>query len=63
MPFSNGSWIYGDIAYDAKKKTHISISGAQQTVSAELQEKMAERVQNFIRINNLILQTDYYREG
>ena len=63
VPFSNGSWIYGDIAYDAKKKTHISISGSQQTVSAELQKEMAERVQNFIRINNLILETDYYREG
>jgi len=63
VPFSNGSWIYGDIAYDAKNKTHISISGVRQTVSAELQKEMAERVQNFIRINNLILETDYYREG
>ena len=62
VPFSNGSWIYGDIAYDAGKGKCISISGKAQTVTAELQAEMAQRVQEFIRINNLILETDYYRE-
>ena len=61
VPFSNGSWIYGDIAYDASAKRYISISGSQQTVAAELQAEMAEKVQEFIRINNLILETDYYK--
>jgi len=62
VPFSNGSWIYGDIAYDASEKKYISISGKKQTVTAELQQEMADTVQEFIRINNLILDTDYYRK-
>ena len=62
VPFSNGSWIQGDIAYDSGTKKVISISGAQQTVSADRQKKNAETVQEFIRINNLILESDYYQE-
>nr|MBQ8243923.1 sulfatase-like hydrolase/transferase [Oscillospiraceae bacterium] len=62
VPFSDGSWIYGDIAYDAGIDKYISLSGRRQTVSGELQAQMAETVQEFIRINNLILETDYYRE-
>ena len=61
VPFSDGGWIYGDIAYDASTEEHISISGKKQTVTAELQAQMAEAVEEFIRINNLILETDYYR--
>ena len=61
VPFSDGGWIYGDIAYDASTEEHVSISGRQQTVTAELQAQMAEEVEQFIRINNLILETDYYR--
>ena len=61
VPFSNGSWIQGDIAYDSATKKLISIDGAQQRVSAELQKKNAESVQEFIRINNLILESDYYK--
>ena len=61
VPFSDGGWIYGDIAYDASTGEYISISGRQQTVSAELQAEMEARVQEFIRINNLILDTDYYK--
>ena len=61
MPFSNGSWISGDVAYDSAGKKLISVSGNQQTVTAEFQQKMAETVQEFIRINNLILEADYYQ--
>ena len=61
VPFSDGSWIYGDIAYDAVAGDYISISGERQTVTAELQEQMSEAVAQFIHINNLILETDYYR--
>ena len=60
VPFSNGSWIYGDVVYDASAKTCFSSSGTRQQVSAQLQKQLAERVQQFIRINNLILDTDYY---
>ncbi len=62
VPFSNGSWIAGNTAYDASKKQYLSIDGNQQTVSAEFQAEMAHKVQEFTRINNLILETDYYRE-
>ena len=62
VPFSNGSWISGDTAYDASSKKYISIGGDQQTVTADFQAQMAESVQEFIRINNLILETDYYKE-
>ena len=61
VPFSNGSWIHGDIAYDAKNKSYHAISGTQQMLTADLQKETAQRVQNFIRINNLILETDYYQ--
>ena len=62
VPFSDGSWIYGDIAYDAVAGEYISVSGEKQTVTAQLQEQMSEAVAEFIRINNLILETDYYKE-
>lgn len=62
VPFSNGSWIAGDTAYDASTKKYLSISGEQQTVSAEFQAEMAQKVHQFTRINNLILDTDYYRK-
>lgn len=61
VPFSNGSWIYGDMAYDAGRKTYFSVSGNQQAIPAELQQELAQSVYQFIRINNLILETDYYR--
>ena len=62
VPFSNGSWISGDIAYDSGTKKYISISGNRQAISADFQDEMAAAVQRFIRINNLILESDYYKE-
>ena len=62
VPFSNGSWISGGVAYDASTKSLFSISGEQQTVTAEFQAEMTQKVQKFIRVNNLILETDYYKE-
>lgn len=62
VPFSNGSWISGDVAYDASTGKVISIGAEQQTVTADFRAEMAERVQEFIRVNNLILETDYYKQ-
>ena len=62
VPFSNGSWIWGDTAFDSAGKKLISISGNQQTVTGEIQKEMADKVQEFIRVNNLILEADYYQE-
>lgn len=60
-PFSNGSWIAGDTAYDSATDSIISISGREQAVSGKVQEEMENRVRQFTRTNNLILETDYYQ--
>ena len=62
VPFSDGGWIHGDLAYDASADEFVSICGNQHTVSAEFQQAMNNRVQEFIYINNLILETDYYKK-
>ena len=61
VPFSNGSWIYGNAAYDASEGKLISINGTPLTITESQRAQMNQRVQEFIRINNLILETDYYR--
>ena len=58
--FANGSWIYGNAAYDASTKKLFSIDGSELTIPPEVQKEMSQRVQSFTRINNLILDTDYY---
>lgn len=62
-PFSNGSWIYGNAAYDASTKKLISIDGSELEITPEDQKEIAQRVQQFTRINNLILDVDYYGES
>ncbi|MDO5546208.1 MAG: sulfatase-like hydrolase/transferase [Eubacteriales bacterium] len=62
-PFSNGSWIYGNAAYDASTKKLISIDGSDLEITTETRREIAQRVQAFTRINNLILDVDYYGEG
>ena len=59
--FSDGSWISGDIAYDAGTERVFSITGGEAEISSETLDAMAEKVQQFARINNLILDTDYYK--
>ena len=61
-PFSKGSWIYGNAAYDASAKKLISIDGSDLEITPEDQKEIAQRVQEFTRINNLILDVDYYGE-
>ncbi|MBQ2427628.1 MAG: hypothetical protein II264_03960 [Ruminococcus sp.] len=63
VPFSDGSWIYGDAAFDAGAQRYFSVSGQQQSLSAKTQRELDAAVQEFIRINNLILESDYYRKG
>ena len=61
VPFSNGSWISKDTAYDSATKKVLSVSGNRQAVTADFQKGMAAAVQEFIHINNLILEADYYK--
>jgi len=62
VPFSNGSWIRGDLVYDAAQDRLYTRSGAEPSPSAQLLEEMDETVHTFIGINNLILETDYYQK-
>ena len=61
--FSDGSWISGDIAYDAGTKRVLSITGGEAEASSKTLDAMAQKVQQFVRINNLILDTDYYKDN
>ncbi len=60
VPFTDGSWIAQDVAYDAAAGELLSLSGGTTQVSQELMTEMAQAVETFVRINNLILDTDYY---
>ena len=59
--FSDGSWIRGELAYDAGKKTLLNLSSGETAVSQKLLEEMSDLVEEFTSINNLILETDYYK--
>ena len=61
VPFSNGSWISGDIAYDAGEGEVLLLEEDAKVEETFLVE-MAEEVSEFVYINNLILETDYYEE-
>lgn len=62
VPFSDGSWISGDVAYSAGKKALISISGETTSITQKFRDEMDKRVQEFVRNNNLILDMDYYKD-
>ena len=57
--FSNGSWICGDVAYNASKGKYLYLSADAQE-DPQKNARMAQTVSEFIKINNLILETDYY---
>lgn len=61
--FSNGSWITQGTAYNAKTGNVTYLTEDAPVLTAALQEKMTELVNEFVRINNLILDTDYYRQN
>lgn len=62
VPFSNGSWIYGNVAYDASTEEVIYLTEDAVPVTEEFMAQMSQRVSEFTRINNLILETDYYKK-
>ena len=62
VPFSNGSWLCGDVAYDASTEDVIYLTENAVPVTEEFMTEMADRVSEFTRINNLILETDYYKK-
>lgn len=57
--FPNGSWVAQGVAYNStNQRTMLLEDDAQAT--PQLMEEMAILVADFVKINNLILQTDYY---
>ena len=61
VPFSDGSWISGEIAYDAGSDEVLYLE-EDARVEEDFLEEMSETVSEFVYINNLILETDYYEE-
>ena len=59
--FPNGSWVCDGVAYSAASgKVYVLEAG--KTADRTRIEAMAEAVNDFVRINNLILETDYYQD-
>ena len=59
-PFSDGSWFMDDLAYNAEEKKLLFLEG-QRKVDPEVLAKITQEVGRFAEINNLILETDYYK--
>ena len=58
--FPDGSWICDGVAYSgATESVYILEEG--KTATPERMEEMAGYVNDFVRINNLILETNYYK--
>ena len=60
--FSDGSWVCGDNAYNAGTGTVLPLTDDAKPVTSEYLAEMEALVNEFVRINNLILETDYYSE-
>ena len=59
--FSNGSWITAGGAFDAGSNKMLYCIDISEEAVKTMQMEMSERVEEFTRINNLILETDYYK--
>ena len=59
-PFSDGSWFCGDLAYNAQEKKLIHL-GKNPDLDPQRLEQITASVAEFADINNLILETDYYK--
>lgn len=60
--FSDGSWITGNWVYDAAQGQTYDLEGKPVTIGESLHTEMTRRSQEFIRVNNLILKTNYYKK-
>ena len=62
VPFANGSWISGNLGYDASQDELFTLDGTEPVVDTELVDEIHRWVQQFVENNNLILKTDYYKK-
>ena len=58
--FPNGSWICDGVAYSVTSDRTMILGNSSKPIT-ELTEQMTQLVQEFVHMNNLILETDYYR--
>lgn len=61
VPFPDGSWISGEVAWDAGKQQMLYRDLAYAPATEEFCNTVHSKVQEFVRINNLILETDFYK--
>lgn len=59
--FPDGSWITGNTVYDVSTGETYDLNGEPITPAETLVQEMNEKSEKFIRTNNLILKTDYYK--
>ena len=60
--FPNGSWVSQDIAYNVTGNKLMVLSEDAPEPTDEFLNRMSDIVMDFVRINNLILNTDYYKQ-
>jgi hypothetical protein len=60
--FPNGSWVSQGIAYNVTDDRLMVLSEDAPEATAEFCQQMSDIVMDFVRINNLILNTDYYKK-
>lgn len=60
VPFSNGSWMARDTAFDASTGKYIPLTDQAESLPEDFRKAMDAQVRQFIKINNAILKTDYY---
>ena len=58
--FPDGSWVCDGVAYSSATES-VYILEEGKTVTPERMEEMAGYLNDFVRINNLILETNYYK--
>lgn len=65
VPFSDGSWICGNLAYDVSQNLLFTLDGTDPkqdpNYTLAMEGYYYEQVEKFIKNNNLILKTDYYK--
>ena len=62
VPFSDGSWIVGNLGYDAAEDELFTLDGSQPEADEEFLDEIHRWVQLFVENNNLILKSDYYQQ-
>ena len=59
--FTDGSWISNGAAYSAATDEILLLEEGREVTTEEMEE-MAKRLNSFVYINNLILETNYYHQ-